>query len=151
MPQQKAPTLLTIFSEVLADLAFMFTDDVDPEPTPGEQWLEVSISYDGEATGTLYFRCPRSFSQTLAANLLGTDPNDDEADSQAEDAAKEFMNIVCGQLVTAIHGTEHVFNLAIPQLREMTETPSLEPTDNENISTLAVDGQPIQLEFVAGT
>ena len=43
MLQQKAPTLTTILSEVLANLAFMFTDDESAEPAPDDRWLETTI------------------------------------------------------------------------------------------------------------
>ena len=47
MLQQKTATLTTIFSEVLANLAFMFTDDEPGPPSAGDIWLETFISYQG--------------------------------------------------------------------------------------------------------
>ncbi|MCP4590013.1 MAG: chemotaxis protein CheX [bacterium] len=149
MQEQKTATLTAIFSDVLANLAFMFSDD-DGEATPaaGSIWLETEIAYHGPQRGTLRFWCTRDFSTKLSANLLGGDPEDDDAEAQAVDAVKEFMNIVCGQLITAIHGTESVFDLTIPTLKELVETPRFCEDQDTATSTLFVDSQPLHLAYV---
>lgn len=146
MQQQKAATLATIFSDVLANLAFMFTDDADTDAQPDEIWLETTIGYRGQACGDLAFRCTRRFTRLLAANLLGVDA-EDESTEEADDAAKEFMNIVCGQLVTALHGSEEIFNLTIPQIRRLDDEPDLTRDDGEIVSTLSVEGCRVQLQY----
>jgi CheY-specific phosphatase CheX len=148
MQQQKSATLTTIFSEVLANLAFMFTDEEQIELSPADAWLETVISYQGPTQGTLRFRCTTDFSILLAANLLGIDPQDEEADAKARDAVKEFMNIVCGQLVTAVHGSENIFNLTIPTITELREAPDLHADDGSDSATLSVDGYLVQLSFL---
>jgi len=145
MEVQKTATLTTIFSEVLANLAFMFTDEETAEPSAGDLWLETTIRYDGTTKGTLAFRCTREFSILLAANLLGIDPRDIHAESQADDAVKEFMNIVCGQFVTASYGSNDVFNLSIPKIRELPETPDFSQDDGITTSTLSADDHRVQL------
>ncbi len=65
----------------------------------------------------------------------------------SQDAAKEFMYVVCGHFVTTMYGTEKVFNLTIPETRPLAEPPDLWAGDGERISTVAVDGFPIQLEY----
>ena len=145
MQEQKTATLATIFSEVLANLAFMFTDEETADVPAGDLWLETTIAYKGPQTGTLRFRCSSSFSVQLAANLLGVDPDDADAEEAAKDAAKEFMNIVCGQLVTAVHGTDDIFDLTIPEIRELPEAPDLTVDDGSESATLCVDGHLIQL------
>ncbi len=147
MQQQKIATLGTIFSEVLADLAFMFTEEEQSEPASHYDWLETRIGYRGPECGNLRFRCPEKFCVQLAANLLGIDSNDGDAADVSHDAAKEFMNVVCGHFVTSMYGTEKVFNLMIPETRPMAAPPDLWATDGERISTVAVDGFPIQLEY----
>lgn len=145
--QTNAATLKTIFSDVLAKLAFMFTDDEPIDVAPGQTWLETTISYHGPVHGGLRFRCTRDFAVLLAANLLGVDPEDNNASTQCEDAVKEFMNIVCGQLVTALHGSEDVYALSIPKTVDLAETPDL--TDDGGVSsyTVTVDNHVIQMMY----
>ena len=150
MQKQKNATLKTIFSEVLADLAFMFTDNEDIEPSPDDVWLEATISYDGSVSGTLRFHCTGTFSVLLAANLLGTSPDDENAESNANDAVKEFMNIVCGQFITATHGTQDIFNVTIPQIIEIEGPPDLFADDVSESSTFSVDGHQVQLSYIPG-
>ncbi len=146
--EQRTATLTTVFSEVLADLAFMFSDD-DPDAVSAgnDTWLETEISYGGSQCGTLRFWCTREFSARLAANLLGTDPDEDIIETAANDAVKEFMNIVCGQFITATHGTEKIFDLTIPSLRELSEAPQLPDQPNLSSTTLFVEGQQVLLTY----
>ncbi len=98
--------------------------------------------------GTLRLRCTREFSTRLAANLLGTDVGDAGAEQQPNDAVKEFVNIVCGQFITAAHGTEEVFNLTIPKIAELPDTPDLSARAGVEVSVLSVDGQFVQLSHL---
>ncbi|MBU0718425.1 MAG: chemotaxis protein CheX [Planctomycetes bacterium] len=150
MLEQHTATLTAIFSDVLADLAFMFSDDEQPDVRAGDQWLETLIGYEGPHIGTLRLRCTREFSLKLAANLLGIEPDPDSAQEAAKDATKEFMNIVCGQLITALHGTEPVFNLTLPSIHELPETPDFSQKAESQSSTLSVEGQVIQLSYFPG-
>ena len=143
--QQTKTTLKELFSEILANLAFMFTDDEDTEASDQDVWLETSISYLGPHRGTLVFHCPQRFTQGLAANLLGVDPEAPEADDQSEDAVKEFMNILCGQLVTQFFGSEDIYNLSIPDCRVLAEVPEFVTTQDANVAGLSVDGSRIQV------
>lgn len=150
MEKLTTASLTTIFSEVLGNLAFMFTGGDPAEPSPETTWLETTISYDGPATGTLKFQCTSEFGVLLAANLLGINPQDDDAESQAHDAVKELMNIVCGQFVTAIYGIEHVFDLTVPQTRELAETPDFIGHDDSLVFTPTVEGHRVQIVHVLG-
>lgn len=148
MQQQKSATLTAIFSDVLANLAFMFTDEDDAPPEADGVWSEASIEYHGCVGGALRLVYPEPFAIELAANLLGTDPAGEDVGAQAADAVKELMNIICGQLVTALHGTEAVFNLSIPQVEVLPGMPEFSYEDNGNICSLGVSGHKIQLCLV---
>lgn len=149
MLNQQTQTLTTIFSEVLANLAFMFTDEGDFVFSPDDQWLETVIAYNGPKTGTLKLNCAREFSNTLAANLLGLNPEEQTEDQHAHDATKEFMNIVCGQFVTAAFGSEDVFDLTIPEIETLQEAPDFSQNGDDEVSILSVDGKPIRLIHMA--
>jgi chemotaxis protein CheY-P-specific phosphatase CheC len=147
MQDQKTPTLNSIFSEVLQNLAFMFHDEDEAEIAPGEVWLETVIRYRGPQDGTLRLRCTRDFAVLLAANLLGTDPESADSLGRAGDAVKEFMNILCGQYVTARHGVEDVFDLTIPEIEELTETPDFTPGPEEEAAGVSVQGHRVQVLY----
>ena len=151
MQDQKKATLQTIFSDVLADLAFMFTDDdlvMDTDVDP--IWYETQIGYEGPVSGTLRFRCPAGFATLLAGNLLGTSPEDDDAEFNARDAVKEFMNIVCGQFITAVHGTEDVYNLTIPEIGQIETISDFDGSEDWDTSRLCVENHRVELAYRSG-
>ncbi len=147
MQDQKISTLTTVLSDVLANLAFMFTDDGEFEAPVGERWLETSIGYDGPVSGTLQLNCTEPFAVQMAGNLLGMDSDGELTEQESMDAIKEFMNVLCGQYVTAAYGTEDVFNLTIPEVLELPSTPCLDSPEgySEDSALLSVDGQWIQV------
>jgi hypothetical protein len=143
------PQLIDVVGEVLGDLAFLVSDDSPPAQPTGLTWLEGEIHYEGPQRGRLRCWCSRTFAVQLAANLLGLDARDAQVAASADDAVREFMNVVCGQLVTAWHGREAVFNLSIPEVRERDETPR--PQDGSDAwCGLAVSGEPFYCAYKAG-
>ncbi len=141
MPQPTTVTPAAIFSDVLANLAFILTSEEPASPVAATGWWEATITYRGPACGTLRLQCTREFASQLAANLLGVDPTEKLAAAKAEDSLKELLNVTCGQLVTTLHGTRPVFDLSIPQVR-------LLPADEAaagNFATIYVEGHTVRL------
>lgn len=138
-------TLITTFSEVLANLAFMFTAQENPDEAGPAGWMEASIEYRGPCTGRLRLHCTHEFSRLLAANLLGLDPEEPAAAANADDALKELMNVLCGQFVTSAYGSDGVFNLSIPVITSDAPTPDMTLEDSASRASAFVDGQPVQV------
>ncbi len=149
-PTATRTDLATIVADVLGDMAFLVSDDEPAEVPPGSVWLECTITYRGPMSGTLRCWCTRDFAHQLAANLLGLDPDDDEAVAGTTDALCEFMNVTCGQLVTALHGTEPVFDLSIPTVTECSEAPRFDENDHDVACELSVSGEPFYCVYEKG-
>jgi hypothetical protein len=147
-PNPSQPTaalqdLKTVVTDVLGDLAFMVMDDAPAEFPTGTVWIQAEIGYEGATRGTLRCWCTREFAIQLAANLLGIEADDGEALVSAEDAACEFMNVLCGQLVTIWYGTEDVYNLKIPKAHECLEAPQAIDAQADAACQLSIDGEPL--------
>jgi hypothetical protein len=142
---QQQETLATTFSEVLANLAFMFVSEEGEDAPPVERWMETRVGYRGPLAGELRLRCTPDFSRILTANLLGLDPDDGEVAHKSEDALKELMNVLCGQFVTAVYGPDGVFNVSIPTVA--VDVPPLDPASakDDAWTCVFVDGQPVQI------
>ncbi len=123
------PELAVVISEVLSDLAFLLHDDEASAVRGDAEWLEALVEYRGPTSGRLTCWCTREFAVLVAANVLGLDIRDADAADSAEDALREFMNIVCGQLVTAWYGKTAVFTLSIPQVSECFTSPRLDAAE----------------------
>lgn len=143
------PDLGAVVSDVLADLAFMVCDDEPADLPVGSVWLQSEVQYTGPENGGLVCWCTRDFAIQLCANLLGIDPDQGNAQIGAEDAVREFMNVLCGQLVTSWFGHQAVFNLSIPTVRECIETPSLADVDPVNGCKISIDGEPFYCKSVS--
>ncbi len=137
--QERKEALSTLISDVLGELAFMVLDDDDPVIDPDGDWIECSVSYHGPVSGSLTCWCTREFANSLCMNLLGCDPSEDEG-VDVGDAIREFMNIICGQVITSWHGTKAVFNLSIPNVRDGSP-PSKDPADQLYTHSCSVSGE----------
>lgn len=146
-PITNVPDLTTVVLDVLGELAFMVTDDEPAELPTGTVWMQGEVSYCGEVSGTLRCWCTRDFAARLAANLLGIELDEGEAQISAEDALREFLNVLCGQLVTTWHGTEGVFNLSIPSVHECMDAPKGVEAEADHTCRLSIEGEPLLFTY----
>jgi hypothetical protein len=140
--QATRPDLHAVVMDVLGELAFMVTDDQSLEPPVGTVWMQGEVTYYGPLAGTVRCWCTRAFAARLSANLLGLEPEDGEAQFAAEDAVREFMNVLCGQLVTKWHGTGTIFNLSIPKVKECLNAPD-NVASGPSACRLSIEGEPL--------
>jgi hypothetical protein len=137
----RAPELKSIVLEVLGDLAFMITDD-EPVHSPSDSdWISGEVSYRGPTAGTVRCCCTRALAIQLAANLLGIEVDECPAQTAAEDALREFLNVLCGQLVTRWYGRSAVFDLSIPSVQVGVPAPTVAGETGSNTCRLSVEGQ----------
>ena len=146
-PATQVSVLAQTFSEVLANLAFLFTMATPAERTAADGWLEVGIDYEGPVHGRLRLRCPAEVGVLISANLLGCDPELEADQLNAEDAVRELMNVVCGQLVTRLHGHRVVVQLGLPVVHHLTVEEVAAPLEGTEILAVCVEGYEVQLAY----
>jgi chemotaxis protein CheY-P-specific phosphatase CheC len=116
MSEQLKEILSRVAGESLEKLAFMFSF---PEDERGGMTLDsavaAAISFAGPFSGTLVMTVSNHLLPELAANMLGIDDEETTLDQQ-HDALKETINIICGNLLPAVAGTEVVFNIYAPAI-----------------------------------
>ena len=137
----ETPALESVVTDVLGDLAFMVSEDSVSEARTDTIWLHGRIEYEGPIRGEVSCWCTREFALQLAANLLGVEPDAGDALVATEDAFSEYLNVLCGHLVTRWHGTEAVFNLTIPEVVECEAAPELAALNVDQKCSLVVDGE----------
>jgi CheY-specific phosphatase CheX len=118
MDPRHSETVSRVFSDVLADFAFMFGDPVDPQELPaleGKGYL-ACLPFRGEVAGSIAFAVPESLAVEIAANTLGLERADLEASRRAEDAVKEVASVLGGHVVTAVAGPAARVDLSPPAL-----------------------------------
>lgn len=121
MENEQRDTFIKVLEAVLEQLAFMFGEAVtkDEMRVEGEKYLHVNMKFKGKQSGNLGVAIPADLSTVLASNILGLDEEEEVPSEKAIDALKEFLNIVCGQLLTTVYGDEPVFDLTVPKVSEI--------------------------------
>ena len=112
--------LAQALSEVFEVQAFMFTEEVEPseiESPEGALW-KTSIYFSGCDSGVMELTFPDDLAVELAANTLGVEAEEVRTET-AQDALKEFANVVCGQFLTRQYGNRQVFKLSMPNIESL--------------------------------
>lgn len=142
-------TLFDSFTEVMERMAFMFVDIAEegdiPETAPGSKLARMSFS--GEKSGFLELIVTAGFSRLIAENVLGVDENDEVLDEGSSDALKEVLNVTCGHILTAVAGTDPIFDLSVPEVKVLSEEEWKSYLDNPEALGFLVDDSPVMLRF----
>ena len=111
--------LFEVVREILEKLAYMFGEPAEDGAfeTPHEAYVG-SIKFAGHRDGELCLAVSHEMCMELAANMLGTEIDDPDAEEAAGDALKELLNVSCGNILTALYGTQPTFELSVPEARK---------------------------------
>lgn len=116
---EPTPEMLTeVLSNVLEEAAFFM---IEPEAVPPRYEGEIfsaAIDFEAVRGGQLRLTASRNLARNLAANMLGIDPNDPEADEQGRNALGEILNVLGGAFVTRHFGTKVPFQLGLPTVTD---------------------------------
>jgi CheY-specific phosphatase CheX len=144
--------LAEVISETIENLSMMSVlpwndeDELAPE-------LQGTIEFTGKAGGELTIVCRESLAVSLAANLLGTSPDDETTQINSWDALAELLNVVCGNLVNVLFTSQSAFTISIPQINKIENQNSANriikndspgSTDNHLVSRLKLDEEPVE-------
>jgi chemotaxis protein CheX len=109
--------------EVFETMVFMTLEEVtDDVPEFSDMSLLGSITFKGSLEGCLGIRCSLDCARTIAANMLGTDPEDDLDEGDVHDAVGEVANMVMGAVKSRVQDHVGSMEVSIPSVvqgREM--------------------------------
>jgi CheY-specific phosphatase CheX len=110
-------SLLKVGLSIFEDLGFMLpTADLNSEQANAAFQAGVSIDFFGPIHGALVLQLNGEILPDLAANMLGED--EPPPLIHQHDALKELANVICGNLMPLISGSEAEFDLGAPQIRD---------------------------------
>ncbi len=98
-------------------LCFMLPEETD-ERLAEELEAAAWVQFTGPVNGHLALWLHGSLQATLVGNMLGTEealPAED-----LDDGLKEIVNVICGNVLTAILGTDAVFDMTPPEMIDPT-------------------------------
>ncbi|MGC3998681.1 MAG: chemotaxis protein CheX [Anaeromyxobacter sp.] len=141
---EPTPDLLTdILGSILQDTAFIFAEPSD-EP---EGWtppvLVARIAFESTRGGTLRLATSMPAAVEIAANMLGLDMADAEAEEYGRAAVSELLNVIGGSFLTRYFGTEVPSQLGLPST-DLTDEPL--PGPRTCAATVRLEsGEPLHL------
>ena len=131
------------------ELAFLFAFAEDEaDPGQADPAVAARVSFSGGVSGTLVMKLSAKVLPELTANMLGVDDQEETTLDQQYDALKETINIVCGNLLPKIAGTQEVFDIDPPEI--VAEDETLRKSNGQNPTckvTLAFEEGPCDLLF----
>lgn len=141
--------MIATFQESLDTMAFVPLDPAEPDALPAGKALLVTMDFKGPVTGQVALVVPEHFAHTLAANFLGTEPDDPEADMKAADSIKELVNVTVGAMMPRLATSkEDTFDLSIPQSRAFDlESEWHRFTTQPNTTVFAAEGDTIAIQL----
>lgn len=96
----------------LEQLAFLFLVPIDAE-CDHEDPIEVRVEFEGLYKGAVYLRVSAPMAHEIAQNMLGIDGASDRG--VVEDALKECVNVLCGNILPELFGKREVFKIHGPE------------------------------------
>jgi CheY-specific phosphatase CheX len=117
MDDRQREAVLHTVPAILEQQAFLFAEPLPAggfRAQPGD-YLAATLTFEGPVRGGALAAFPESLARELAANLLGSEPDDEKAGEHAADALGEFLNVACGHLLSGLFGSGPAFDLASPR------------------------------------
>ena len=108
--------LASIVIEMLESAAFLFAVTADEKPWAADKILNARLVLEHQDRFQLSLCVPSELALTLAANLLGLEPESEEAKASTGDAVGELANMVAGILAVEIFGRDVVCRIGVPEV-----------------------------------
>src|SRR5512136_617301 len=117
MNKQCEAVLASVAETTLAELAFIFSMPDDEAVRHVSPALVASaVDFVGPFSGTLAVAVSANMLPVIASNMLGLDEEGGSPTPEQErDALKELANVLCGNLLPALAGTEAIFKIEAPE------------------------------------
>jgi len=134
--------LLEAVGEAVETMAFMCAMPAEEElPRPGSG-VKVTMRFTGRVNGQAELAAGKDFVELLAANVMGVDSGDPEAQAKGTDAFKELLNTTCGLLLPKLAATPaDVFDVTIPEATAIDSPEQWDAlTSEEGMARWSVDG-----------
>lgn len=134
---------------MLEEAAFVFSDPINSKEVDKERKENLfgfKIEFSNYASGIIAVFAEKEVATIIAANMLGCEEDDEEAEENAESALKEFTNILTGNIITSVYGTEPVIDLSLPTDIEFNEKEEL--SEKEIVTWMEVEGAYLMVYFI---
>lgn len=108
-----------VAEKTLGELAFMLIMPQDKDENNDQiVWgYGSSVEFTGPFSGRLFISITSDMMEPLATNMLGLELGEEPPEGvKVEDALRELLNVICGNLLPVMASNEVVFNIAGPEM-----------------------------------
>jgi two-component system chemotaxis response regulator CheY len=114
-------TLHAVGGQTFESLAFVLLMPEEEDESESEQSKATSnmvgkITFTGPFTGALVLSVSTEAIPMIAANMLGLEDGTGPTPTQQQDAFKELLNVICGNILPQIAGADVVFNVQASEI-----------------------------------
>jgi hypothetical protein len=153
MNEANKPILLEVLTEILEQFAFVFVEEepgpVDPPENGTPLLAEISFSSQ-RLSGKLVLAASRPLCSEMAQNVLGEDDQDNLPRNASRNALQEVVNIACGNILARLYGTKEMFELSVPNCREISPEQWRKLGHKEGTIHLSAEEEPLLLQLIQG-
>jgi chemotaxis protein CheY-P-specific phosphatase CheC len=116
--REKIKTILSrTAAKTFEELVFLFAfDEYEADTGQTAPAVAARISFSGFFSGALVLKLSAKILPELTTNMLGVDEQEETTLDQQYDALKETLNVICGNLLPEIAGTQEVFDIDPPEI-----------------------------------
>jgi len=141
--------LIAILETMLEQFSFLFCDPIPVEEIRSEEthFLRSALSFTGPRCGVLSMMVPNRLGAVIASNVLGTDPDAEDAINNAQDALNELINLLVGNLFPDLFGKDALFDFGIPESAGVDEKEWNKWLADPRVLGFSIDGEPALLYF----
>lgn len=123
MHELTSELLAEVLGSVLQDSAFIFAEPMEDPPDWTPPVFLAELAFESVRAGVLRLTTRPRGAVEVAANMLGIDPGDPEAEIQGRSALAEILNVVGGAFVNRFFGSKVPSQLGLPRTEVLEELP----------------------------
>jgi hypothetical protein len=137
-----------VVADALDAMAFVAALPAGPPSALPAELVVCDIAFGGPLAGRLEAVLPLDLARVLAANLLGTAPDDPECEARAGDAVQEVLNVVCGRLLARLpERTLAETRMDLPRVRPAEAGEWAAVAAHPHAITFDADGHPLAVRL----
>ncbi len=143
MNEMDKKLITKVLTDVAKEFAFMFADQILEEMETVPPYIRAEMSFSGYYSGKVSMVCPEELCESMMNNVLGIDEEETDIEVEPKDALCEFLNIFCGNFLTALAGVEPIFELNPPFAEDISAEEWEKLKQDANFLELSLDDYPI--------
>lgn len=110
----------SMVAELLESAVFVFAEDIESTPWDAVELWSAQLELEEKEKYQLALCVPKELGLTLAANLLGLEPDEEDAKQSLCDAVGEMANMLAGTLAIELFGQDVLCRIGTPKTFEET-------------------------------